>query len=131
MTASEKPSDNGPSGITSCTLLDQAKNGDADAWQRLFFLYTPLVRWWCQRHGVRHPQDVEDLTQEVFRTVAGKLDDFSRGAVGSFRSWLYTITRYKAGDYYRRQRGQPGAVGGTDLQMQLANLPDTGAEGEE
>ncbi len=114
-----------PEGATSPTLVELAKKGDARAWQRLVFLYTPLVRWWCQRHGVQQPQDVEDLTQEVFRTVAGKLGGFTRGPPGSFRSWLYTITRHKVGDQYRRQRDQPQAVGGSDAQAQLANLPDT------
>jgi RNA polymerase sigma-70 factor (ECF subfamily) len=106
-------------------LLALAKEGDARAWQRLVFLYTPLVRWWCQRHGVQQPQDVEDLTQEVFRTVAGKLDGFTPGPAGSFRRWLYTITRYKARDQHRRQRNQPEAVGGSDAYAHLANLADS------
>src|SRR5262249_12704976 len=75
------------------------------------------------------------LTQEVFRTVAGKLGGFTKGPPGSFRSWLYTITRYKAGDQYRRQRDQPAAVGGSDAQARLANLPeitpDSAAEAED
>lgn len=125
---SERGRGRGQDSATSSTLLELAKEGNERAWQRLVFLYTPLVRWWCQRHGVRQPQDAEDLTQEVFRTVAGKLDGFAKGPTGSFRSWLYTITRYKAGDHYRRQHDQPGAVGGSDAHAQLANLPDTAAD---
>ena len=34
-----------PAGATSTTLVDLAKAGDAAAWQRLEFLYAPLVRW--------------------------------------------------------------------------------------
>src|SRR5262245_51741794 len=122
---SERGPDMGSDSATSPTLLELVKEGDARAWHRLVFLYTPLVGWWCQRHGVRQPQDVEDLTQEVFRTVAGKLGGFTKGPAGSFRSWLYTITRYKAGDRYRRRRDQPAAVGGSDAQARLANLADT------
>ena len=87
-------SERAPSNATRTTLLDQAKVGDAVAWQRLEFLYTPLVRWWCRRHGVWQPQDVEDVIQEVFLAVAGKLAGFTKGPAGSFRSWLYTISRH-------------------------------------
>jgi RNA polymerase sigma-70 factor (ECF subfamily) len=109
---------------TSTTLLAQAQAGDALAWQRLQFLYTPLVRWWCRRHGIVAPQDVEDVTQEVLAGVAGKLGSFTKGTAGSFRSWLYTITRHKAADYYRRRQGQPAAAGGSEAQQRLEELPE-------
>jgi RNA polymerase sigma-70 factor (ECF subfamily) len=112
-----------PARGTSITLLTQAKAGDARAWQRLEFLYTPLVRWWCRRHGVSRPQDVEDVTQEVFTVVAAKIGGFTKGAVGSFRSWLYTITRHKAGDHYRRTHARPAAAGGSAAQARLEELP--------
>jgi RNA polymerase sigma-70 factor (ECF subfamily) len=109
---------------TSTTLLAQAQAGDALAWQRLQLLYTPLVRCWCRRQGVVAPQDVEDVTQEVLAGVAGKIGGFTKGAAGSFRSWLYTITRHKAVDHYRRSHGQPGAAGGSDAQQRLEELPE-------
>jgi RNA polymerase sigma-70 factor (ECF subfamily) len=118
-----------PASATSLTLLDQARAGDSLAWQRLEFLYTPLVRWWCRRHGVCQPPDVEDVTQEVFATVAGKLADFSQGQVGSFRKWLYTITRYKAGDHYRRTLQYPPAAGGSSARERLEELPEAVSDG--
>src|SRR6516165_9663281 len=124
----------GPAESTSTSLLDQARARDARAWERLVFLYTPLVRWWCWRHGVDRPQDVEDVTQEVFTTAAVKLADFSAGAAGSFRKWLYTITRHKAGDHYRRTRAQPAAAGGSAAHERLDELPaamsDSSADGQ-
>ena len=117
-----------PSNATRTTLLDQAKMGDAIAWQRLGFLYTPLVRWWCRRHGVWQPQDVEDVIQEVFLAVAGKLAGFTKGPAGSFRSWLYAITRHKAQDYYRRRRARPAATGGSAAQDRLEELPEASSE---
>jgi RNA polymerase sigma-70 factor (ECF subfamily) len=119
---SDRPAD--PGNVTSTTLLDQAKGGDRTAWQRLEFLYTPLVRWWCRRHGVCQPHDVDDLTQEVFTTVAGKLAGFSKGPAGSFRSWLYTITRHKLGDHGRRLRGKPAAEGGSVALARLEAVPE-------
>ena len=113
-----------PAGTTATTLLDLARAGDALAWQRLEFLYTPLVRWWCRRQGLSRGPDVEDVTQEVFATVAAKLGEFTKGPTGSFRSWLYTITRYKAGDHYRRTRGRAEATGGSDARARLEALPE-------
>ena len=124
----------GPAESTSTTLLDQARARDAWAWERLVFLYTPLVRWWCWRHGVERSQDVEDVTQEVFATAAARLADFSAGPAGSFRKWLYTITRHKAGDHYRRTRGQPAASGGSAAHERLEEVPaataDSSAQGQ-
>jgi RNA polymerase sigma-70 factor (ECF subfamily) len=109
-------------GATSTTLLDQAKAGDSSAWDRLAFVYTPLVIWWCQRQGIRAPPDVEDVTQEVLAAVAGRIGEFTRSSGGSFRRWLYTITRHKTADFFRR-RGRGAAVGGTDAQACLEQLP--------
>jgi RNA polymerase sigma-70 factor (ECF subfamily) len=109
-------------GATSTTLLDQAKAGDSSAWDRLAFIYTPLVVWWCQRQGIGAPPDVEDVTQEVLAAVAGRIGDFTRGEAGSFRRWLDTITRHKTADYFRR-RGHVAAVGGSDAKVRLERLP--------
>jgi RNA polymerase sigma-70 factor (ECF subfamily) len=113
-----------PAPATSTTLLDLAKGGDPLAWQRLVFLHTPLVRWWCRRQWVCQPYEIEDVTQEVFVTVAGKLAGFSKGPAGSFRSWLYTITRYKIGDHRRRAQGEPVAEGGSSARERLEELPE-------
>jgi RNA polymerase sigma-70 factor (ECF subfamily) len=103
--------------------LRQAKAGDAAAWQRLEFLYTPLVRWWCRRRGVA-AQDVDDATQEVFAAVVSKLTKFTGGLAGSFRRWLFTITRYQVAEHHRRINEQPSAAGGSDAQKRLEELPE-------
>jgi RNA polymerase sigma factor (sigma-70 family) len=137
VTAPRDHSDKGraadPARATSTTLLEQARLGDPLAWQRLEFLYTPLVRWWCRRHGLCQPDDVADVTQEVFVTVAGKLAGFSKGPAGSFRSWLYTITRYKSAEQLRRARARPGAEGGSAAQARLEAWPEAppGSSAEE
>lgn len=113
-----------PAGSTSLTLLDRATEGDALAWQRLVLLYTPLVHWWCRRFGVYRPEDVEDVTQDVFGTVASRIGRFTRGSVGSFRSWLYTICRHKAGDHFRQTRFQPTGTGDSSARAQLEALPE-------
>ena len=45
----------------------------------------------------------------------------SRG--GTFRGWLATITRNKVHDCHRRAQREPRAVGGTEIQLRLADFP--------
>jgi RNA polymerase sigma-70 factor (ECF subfamily) len=113
---------------TSPILLRLAKGGDAAAWEQIEFLYTPLVRWWCQRRGVCKPQDMEDVTQEVFQAVARDIENFTQGTPGSFRRWLYTITRTKLSDWGRRSAKAPQAVGGTDAHDRMECVPDPSGE---
>jgi RNA polymerase sigma-70 factor (ECF subfamily) len=113
-------------GSTSTGLLQEARAGDPGAWGRLARLYGPLVYQWGRRRGLPAP-DAEDVVQEVFLTVAGKLAQFRRGRPGgTFRGWLWAITRNKVGDWLRRQAAGARAVGGTDAQRRLleAALPE-------
>jgi RNA polymerase sigma-70 factor (ECF subfamily) len=115
---------------TSLTLLQRLRSNESDAWDRLVRLYGPLVRYWCSRGGLR-PEDIDDVSQEVFHFVAGRLDDFRRERPGdTFRGWLRAITRNKVLSFLR-DRGQVQADGGTDAQRRLHALADEAAPGEE
>lgn len=108
---------------TSPSLLDRVAARNPEGWQRLFDLYRPLICYWCLRAGVC-PEDTEDVVQEVFTAVTRDIGGFRRtGRRGCFRSWLRTVTRRRISDFFRRQRGQPCAKGGTDHQQQLLQTP--------
>jgi RNA polymerase sigma-70 factor (ECF subfamily) len=119
-----RPSAGNPGEPTSLSLLQRARANDAAAWQRVMDLYRPLVLSWCLRQGVR-AEDAEDVAQEVFSVVATALPVFHRDRPGdSFRGWLRGITRNQALLYFRRNRGQPFAAGGSAARLELENLPD-------
>ncbi len=112
------------SGSTSSSLLGRVRRRDPAAWQRFADIYTPLVYSWARRSGLQE-NDAPDIVQEVFRTVATKIDDFQKDHEdSSFRSWLWAITRNQVRLYYRRRGAQPEATGGTDAARQLENAAD-------
>jgi RNA polymerase sigma-70 factor (ECF subfamily) len=123
-----------PATLTSASLLDKVKEGDAAGWQRLTDLYRPLVLWWC-RHRVARRDDAEDVVQEVLATVLTRVGAFDRQRPGSFRAWLKTITQFKLLEYWKDQRNQPVAAGGSEAKEALERFPqqleDSSTESDE
>jgi RNA polymerase sigma-70 factor (ECF subfamily) len=117
-------------GSTSTGLVNGVKGRDPEAWRRLAQLYGPLVYQWCRWRGLQ-ASDAEDVTQEVFLTVAAKVAAFRRERPeDTFRGWLWVITRHKLGHWIRQQRAREQAAGGTDAQRRLlaAALPEDGSQ---
>jgi RNA polymerase sigma factor (sigma-70 family) len=76
------------SDTSDAELVDQAKNGDHGALEKLVsrhqaWIYNIAVRM------VFHPQDAEEVTQEVLVKVITKLSTFK--GESKFRTWLYRI----------------------------------------
>src|SRR5688572_4263442 len=101
-------------GSTSSSLIDRVQARDAEAWRRLAHIYGPLVYRWTQKAGLQE-SDAADVSQEVFRAVASHVTEFRRDRPdATFRGWLWTITRNKIHDFFRRRAGEPEARGGSD-----------------
>lgn len=116
------PAAHGPEASTSASLLDRVRTNDDAAWKRFVRLYSPLVYSWAKRCGLKN-QDAADVLQDVFHAVARNLGQFRPDpAGGSFRGWLWTITRNKVRDHYRARDAEP--VGGTDMQHRLQEVPE-------
>jgi len=91
---------------TSVTLLERVKaRSDADAWERLVALITPLLRDWARWLGADE-EDAEDLVQEVMAVLVVKLPEFSYDRDKSFRGWLRTI----ATNIWRGWQRRRGAI---------------------
>lgn len=112
----------GSSNRTSQSLIGRIKTKDAAAWDRLVFLYSPLIYYWCQRFGLPR-QEIPDVFQEVFHAVARNIDRFRYNGKGTFRGWLHTLTRNKIYDHYRKTGRQPRPVGGTEAKQFLDMIP--------
>jgi RNA polymerase sigma-70 factor, ECF subfamily len=110
---------------TSSSLLARVKSRRPEAWLRLVELYAPLVYQWCRQSSLQ-PEDAADVGQEVFAAVDRGIAEFRRERPGdSFRGWLWTITRNKIRDHFRRHNKEHvQAQGGSAAQQRLAEIPD-------
>jgi RNA polymerase sigma-70 factor (ECF subfamily) len=106
------------------------KAKDPEAWRRFVHLYGPLVYHWCRRFGLQEPE-AADVGQDVFRTVSESIGGFRHEQKGdSFRGWLRTVTRTRTIDYLRRQAKEPDAVGGSEAQTRLLQVPESHGDSE-
>jgi RNA polymerase sigma-70 factor (ECF subfamily) len=108
---------------TSLTLLEKARSGSEAAWERIDYLYTPLVSRWCRRAGLQEA-DVDDVCNEVLMALHRSLPGFEkRPEHGSFRGWLRTITRNKIRDFWGQTRPDHQGPGGSDAYEQFLEIP--------
>ncbi|MBI2804409.1 MAG: sigma-70 family RNA polymerase sigma factor [Planctomycetes bacterium] len=110
---------------TSHSLLDRLRRGpDESGWPRMVHFYTPLLRSWVKRAGLRDT-DADDLVQEVLAVVVRRLPEFERRArVGAFRRWLRCITLNCLRDFWRRNRNRTRAIGHEEFAHVLGQLED-------
>jgi RNA polymerase sigma-70 factor (ECF subfamily) len=96
---------------------------DEEAWAEFVAIYTPLIDRLARARGWQ-AADAADLTQEVFRAVAGAIDRYDPDpARGSFRSWLFRIARNLMINLLAARRIRPQATGDSDVQELLQRVP--------
>jgi RNA polymerase sigma-70 factor (ECF subfamily) len=114
----------GETGQTSLSLIEGVRDRDPVKWNRFCDLFSPLIYDWCRRSGVSQ-DDAPDVMQDFFTSVASSFDSFRRETAGdSFHGWLWTITRHRVLDHFRRLARQPAARGGSSAAYQINQHPD-------
>jgi RNA polymerase sigma-70 factor (ECF subfamily) len=115
---------------TRASLLVRLRDAqDAEAWSHFVDLYGPLIYGYARKQGFQDA-DAADLSQEVFRAVAGAVGRLEYDPQrGLFRNWLFTIVRHKLLNWRegRRLRGR----GETGTQRLLEQLPSPNGREEE
>jgi RNA polymerase sigma-70 factor (ECF subfamily) len=113
---------------TPISLLERLRlRPDANSWQRLVDLYTPLVAGWLRALGVQ-PSDADDLTQDTLTTLVRELPSFHHNLrPGAFRRWLrgIVLNRLRAS---RRTRQPIPAAGNLSLEQTLDRLEDPASD---
>lgn len=108
-------------GSSSLSLAQRLADGSSAAWVDLVELYGPLLDRWCRVAGVPR-ESIPDVAQEVFLAVFRGMEGFDaqqRGA--TFRGWLWTVTRNRIRDFYRRQQRLNGAA---MSDVEVERIPD-------
>src|SRR5579864_7281761 len=101
---------------------------DGVAWQEFVDLYAPLVYGWARRKGLQDA-DAADVTQEVFRGMAGAVANLEYDASrGAFRGWLFTVTRNKIRDFLASRQARERGSGATTMMQFLEEQPERAEE---
>jgi RNA polymerase sigma-70 factor (ECF subfamily) len=114
---------------TRATLLHRLKNWqDQSSWQEFFDTYWKLIYGVAIQSGLNEAE-AEDVVQETVISVAKHMPTFKYDrSLGSFKSWLLNMTRWRITDQLRKRR-RPPSSGDTDADIRLrANLVDPVSE---
>ena len=113
---------------TRTSLLARLKDWRDDlSWQRFFDTYWHPIYGVARARGLTETE-AQDLVQEVMVSVAKHMPRFQYDrSVGSFRSWLLNLVRWRIVDQMRRRvcstpKSDPEATSATEL------VPDSEAE---
>ena len=114
----------GPSdSYTRVTLLGRLRSAPSDpvAWAEFVEWYGQKVFVWCRAWGLQEA-DAQDVTQEVFLKLSGRMQDFRYDPQGSFRAWLKTVTHHAWHDHLCKQRKPGQGSGGESAIERLAAI---------
>ena len=77
---------------------------DGDAWSEFVQTYEPLILAVACQRGLQYA-DAAEVTQEVLNRVANSIQKWDPDpAKGTFRGWLYRVTRNLTIDHLRREK---------------------------
>lgn len=111
-------------GSTDSSLLEGIRSRDDRAWESFVDVYSPVIYVWCRQCDLQ-PADALDVSQQVFHAVSRSISKFSHGSrEGSFRGWLWTITRNLVRNHVNRTLRGPQPKGGTSIQLRLVQEPE-------
>lgn len=119
------PVDESP--LTRASLLVQIRDGSNQAaWQEFVGLYGPVIYGFARKRGLQDA-DAADLMQDVLRSISSAIGrlDYDRKQ-GTFRGWLFTITRNKVFNFLSARRLRPQGSGDTTTNRLLDSHPDGG-----
>src|SRR5262245_9199805 len=92
---------------TRASLLVRLRDGsDAAAWREFVHLYAPVIYGFARKRGLQDA-DAADLMQDVLHSVARAVKRLEYDPRrGTFRGWLFTVTRNKVFSFLESRKGR-------------------------
>jgi len=81
-------------------LVHRCKNGERAAFEQLFEIYQPRLKYYVRRLNIG-PANIDDILQDIWLNVFKKIHKLKD--TQSFAVWLYRIARNKVYDGFRRK----------------------------
>lgn len=107
-------------------LIEEAKNGDAEALGRLYDLFVDKIYGYVH-YKVGNEEEAKDLTENIFLKVLEKIK-YYRGGRSSFAAWLFTIARNLIINYYKeRSRSQTVSLNTLSEKQSKIETPEEAA----
>ena len=105
---------------TRASLLVRLRDGgDVGAWQDFVRLYGPIIYGFARKRGLQDA-DAADLMQDVLRSVSSAVHRLEYDPVrGTFRGWLFTVTRNKVFNFLDRRSRRVQGSGDSRMQQRL------------
>lgn len=116
--------------LTRTSLVLQLREpGNHVAWLEFSKLYGPVIYGFARKRGLQDA-DAADMMQDVLRSVSGAIGtlDYDRKR-GSFRGWLFTITRNKIFNFLSARKIRPQGSGDTTTNKLLNEQPQAENDG--
>jgi len=105
---------------TRASLLVRLRDGgDAEAWREFVHLYAPVIYGFARKRGLQDA-DAADLMQDVLRSVSSAVHRLEYDPLrGTFRGWLFTVTRNKVFNFLDSRSRRVQASGDSRMQQRL------------
>jgi RNA polymerase sigma factor (sigma-70 family) len=113
---------------TRQSLILRLRNwDDQESWRDFFNTYWKLIYGVAIKSGLNDAA-AQDVVQDTIVSLATSLKDARYdSANGSFKSWLFTVTRRRIADHFRRAQARPASAaqtGDSSLTPLLNRIPD-------
>lgn len=117
---------------TRATLLVRLRDPeDQLAWREFVEIYSPLIQSYGRHRGLQEA-DAADLAQDVLARIVRAAPGFEYDpARGSFRGWLFTVTRNELRKRFGRATREPCGSGDSEIRRMLDEAPDEAGEAED
>lgn len=86
-------------------FIEEIKNKNQRAMEYIIEKYNPIVNGVIRKilNPLRNEMLIEECISDVFVSVWNNIDKF-KGDYNNFKNWIAGISKYKAVDYYRKER---------------------------